>query len=397
MTAVHTSAEQPLSPRTQRSHNGVVIAGAGVGGSFLALLLGRSGLRVTVVEPAAHIAAHGADFLKPRGIRLLSDQGLLPELMSRGALRRDTISYYHDGEVLRDFSYQEHTDLGYFLILPYRELVTAIVESARRLPNVEFAFGTSIDGAESHPADKTGTADEEHTGISAVLLSDGRRLTADAVVDAGGPPSPVRSFVDPRQQIHEYDHDVRMATLAVTPSIAERNRLYFESDGWFAYFYPVSTEQARLFVGVPRHEAAAVFGEHRGKLVERLRGFATGSADALGQVETARFVPAPVMALRSTPYHRGNVARLGSTLFSCHPMTGQGMSYTMEDASLLADLIIRSAEGGPPLAKLLSHDYELRRTVHDRLVDYGDDLAVSYPDPARYQQVFQPVLHGGDR
>ncbi|MFB7493663.1 FAD-dependent oxidoreductase [Streptomyces sp. NPDC056161] len=380
-------------------HSDVVIVGAGVGGSFLALLLGQRGLRVTVVERAERIAAHGADFLKPRGLRLLSEQGLLPELLSRGALRRDTISYYHDGDLLQDYSYLDHTGLGYFLILPYREIVTPIVERAQRLLNVEFAFGTTVAAVETRPlVGRDGEfGGEEFAGVEAVVLSDGRRLSTRAVVDAGGPTSPVRAFVGARQESYGYEHEVRMVTIPVTPSIAERNRMYFDSTGWFAYFYPVDAEQARVFVGVPRHEDAAVFEERTEKLTERLRGFVTDSADALDALDPSAFLRAPVKALRTAHYHRGNVALLGGTAFSCHPMTGQGMSYTLEDASLLADLIARSAaDGGPELESLLAEEYESRREVHARLVDYGDDLAGSYPNRELYQKSFRPGMHGGD-
>ncbi|WP_345403008.1 FAD-dependent oxidoreductase [Nonomuraea salmonea] len=45
----------------------VAIVGAGLGGCFLALLLGRRGQRVVVIEQGPSVPSAGADFLKPPG------------------------------------------------------------------------------------------------------------------------------------------------------------------------------------------------------------------------------------------------------------------------------------------------------------------------------------------
>ncbi|MFI6334334.1 NAD(P)-binding protein [Streptomyces sp. NPDC050535] len=47
--------------------------GAGVGGALPALLLGRAGRRVVVVDARPGVSTRGADFLKPRGLRVLAE------------------------------------------------------------------------------------------------------------------------------------------------------------------------------------------------------------------------------------------------------------------------------------------------------------------------------------
>ncbi|MGF6884719.1 2-polyprenyl-6-methoxyphenol hydroxylase-like FAD-dependent oxidoreductase [Nocardia sp. GAS34] len=94
-----------------------VIVGAGIGGSLLSLLLGRQGQRVVVVEANPGVPTRGAEFLKPRGIRMLAEHGLLADLRGRGALSRSVIDYYHDGALILSYDFAEHTDLGHFLIV----------------------------------------------------------------------------------------------------------------------------------------------------------------------------------------------------------------------------------------------------------------------------------------
>jgi 2-polyprenyl-6-methoxyphenol hydroxylase-like FAD-dependent oxidoreductase len=363
----------------------VVIGGAGVGGSLLTLLLGQQGHRVMLVEPEPGVSSRGADFIKPRGIRILTGQGLLADLLARGAVRGDTIDFFHDGAPLNTYRFADHTALGHFLILPYRETVSAILARCSVLPNVDIRFSRQVE-----------TIDASESTVTALTLTDGTEVRARVVVHAGGPNSPLYSFVEPSREVQTYDHAVRMASVELRPSIAERNRMYFSSDGCFTYVYPLDATTARVFVGLPTEQDAAVFDHKEIDLIARLRPFVTESYDALYHLDASQFLKTPVQSLRSNPYHRGNVVLLGGTTFACHPMTGQGMSYTMEDAVVLAEILNDSLISTADLEQQLDQRYESRRRAHIRLIEYGDGLARSYSDPARYMQSFQADLHGGD-
>ncbi|MFI9537088.1 FAD-dependent monooxygenase [Nocardia fusca] len=362
-----------------------VILGAGVGGALLALLLGRSGRRVLVIEPGAGMPRRGADILKPRGIRILDENGLLDQLMLRDALKRDVIDFYHDGSLLLSYNFAEHTDIGYFLTAPYAETLGTILSACGKLSNIDIRFGRRL--VDIH------TADSRVTGAT---LDDGTSVRAHMFVDSGGSPSPLSDFVAATRHMSRHDHVLRMATIPVTPSVLARNRLYFDSSGWFAYFYPVDTELARVFVGLPEALDVPVFHDYRIDLNTRLAGFVTHSPDVLAQLGPRRFSRAPVSVYHSTPYHRGNVILLGSAAFSPHPMTGQGMSYTMEDATVLAEILTESCDGYSS-EQLIRQRYQLRSATHSELIAYGDALAASYCDRDAYLRAHRPALHGGDR
>ncbi|BDT90806.1 monooxygenase [Nocardia sputorum] len=362
-----------------------VILGAGIGGAMLALLLGRQGRRVLVVDPGPGVATRGAEILKPRGIRVLAEQGLLDTLASRGALKRHVIDYHHDGELLFSYDFAEHTQLGHFLIAPYSEIVGTIVAACADLSHVHIRFGCRMVDF--------GVADALLTSCT---LDDGTEVRTRVLVDSGGSGAGLREFVGSERDDNRYPHALRMSTIPITDSVATRNRLYFDSRGWFAYFYPVSAEMARVFVGVPRELEEPVFDEHRIDLKRRLSTFVTQSDDALARLDEDRFTPAPVAVFTSKPYHRDNVILLGSVVFSPHPMTGQGMSYTLEDATVLAEILARAYDGRGRLEPLLQQQYEIRRSGHNDLVAYGDALARSYHDRAAYLSAFHAFRHGGD-
>nr|WP_158632233.1 FAD-dependent monooxygenase [Micromonospora sp. Llam0] len=360
-----------------------LVVGAGVGGALLGLLLGRRGQRVVVVEASPSLRTGGADFLKPRGLRLIRDHGLMADLRSRGSLERSVIDFYHDGTPILLYDFTEHTETGHFVIVPYVETVGAILSGCKDLPNVDVRFGSRV-------VDIVAT-DE---AVTEAMLDDGTKLRARTFVDSTGR-SPLHAFVDPRvKALAPYPHVLRMATTKLTSSVAERNRLYFSSDGWFAYFYPLTYDSARLFVGVPRELDASVFESRDIDLTSHLESFVSDSRDVFPLIDAGAFLRAPISAFTCEQYHRGNVILMGGGAFACHPMTGQGMSYTMEDATILAGILAENDSGN--LSRALGERYETRRSLHAELVSYGDRLARSYHDREAYQRVHHAGRHGGE-
>ncbi|MDP4506897.1 FAD-dependent oxidoreductase [Nonomuraea turcica] len=355
----------------------VAIVGAGLGGCFLALLLARRGRRVVVIEQGPSIPSAGADFLKPPGLRVLARHGLA-NLVERHGLRRDIIRYYHDGDPIRECRFPD----GGFLIRPYKELVE-LIYTCCAMEGVDFWFDADI-------AD-IAVGDDR---VEELILSDGRRLRADVVIGADGTKSAVRQALGIEQVTMPYERLLmRVATVPLTASVARLNRLYFSSDGWLTYLYPLNRDQARVFVGLPPDDDKEIFQDGIPALIDELKKFVTDSSDAFNALQPAKWQLIKVSSLRVSAYHKGNAALLGSAAFACHPMTGMGMSYTLHDAEILADVI--SAAGGDAelLDRLLYARYEPRRHAHRELIDYGDALAATFRDRDAYLAAFRPDLH----
>jgi 2-polyprenyl-6-methoxyphenol hydroxylase-like FAD-dependent oxidoreductase len=355
----------------------VAIVGAGLGGCFLALLLGRRGQNVVVIEQGPSVPSAGADFLKPPGLRVLARHGLA-DLVERHGLRRDTIRYYHDGDPIRECRFPD----GGFLIRPYRELVELIYTSCA-MEGVEFWFDADIDDI----AVGDGRVEE-------LTLSKGRKLRAGVVIGADGTKSAVRRALDIEQQTTPYERLLmRVATVPLTASVAQLNRLYFSSEGWLTYLYPINRDQARVFVGLPPEDDKEIFQDGIPALLDELKKFVTESSDAFNVLQPATWQRIKVSSLRVEAYHKGNAALLGSAAFACHPMTGMGMSYTLHDAEILADVICAAGGDEGLLDRLLQARYEPRRDAHRELIDYGDALAATFRDRAAYLAAFRPELH----
>ncbi|MGW0809342.1 FAD-dependent monooxygenase [Nonomuraea sp. NPDC002799] len=355
----------------------VAIVGAGLGGCFLALLLGRRGRHVVVIEQGPSVPSAGADFLKPPGLRVLARHGLA-DLVERHGLRRDVIRYYHDGDPIQECRFPD----GGFLIRPYRELVELIYTSCA-MEGVEFRFDASIDDI---------TLGEGR--VEELTLSDGHRLRAGVVIGADGTKSAVRQALDVEQRTMPYERLLmRVATVPLSTSVAQLNRLYFSSEGWFAYLYPINRDQARVFVGLPPEDDKEIFQDGIPALLDKLKRFVTDSSDAFNFLQPATWQRMKVSSMRVAAYHKGNAALLGSAAFACHPMTGMGMSYTLHDAEILAEVICAADGDEELLDRLLHARYEPRRHAHMELIDYGDALAATFRDRDAYLTAFRPDLH----
>ncbi|MBF8185121.1 FAD-dependent monooxygenase [Nonomuraea sp. K274] len=355
----------------------VAIVGAGLGGCFLALLLGRRGHHVVVIEQGPSIPSAGADFLKPPALRVLARHGLA-DLTGRHGLRRDVIRYYHDGDPIQEARYPE----GGFVIRPYHELVELIYASCA-MQGVEFWFDADLDDI----ATRDGRVEE-------LTLADGRRLHAGVVIGADGSKSAVRQALGIEQCVMPYERLLmRVATVPLSASVAQLNRLYFSSEGWLAYFYPINRDQARVFVGLPPEDDKEIFQDGIPALLDELKKFVTDSSDVFNALQLATWQRIKVSSLRVSAYHQGNAALLGSAAFACHPMTGMGMSYTLHDAEILADVITTAGGDGELLDRLLYARYEPRRHAHRELIDYGDSLVAAFSDRDAYLAAFRPDLH----
>ena len=363
----------------------VAIIGAGVGGAMLALSLGRAGVNVLVLESGPGVPTRGADFLKPRGIRVLRDHGVLPAVLDKGALRRDKINYYHDGQPLLELDFAEHSELGYYLVAPYGTIVESLVEACAECPSVTIEF----DSAVKH-------IDRSNDSGHIVYVHNGRTVHAGIVVGADGFRSPVLTYVDASLAIRAYDHRMHATTLAA-PMAERTGRLYFSSAGSFAYFYPVADDAARVFVGLPPALDETLGAERGAMLVEHLGSFVTDEENLPALADLA-WQQVPVGAWQSPRLAHGTAVVLGHAAFSAHPMTGLGMSVTLEDATVIAAAITEALHTGQPADQLLAEWYHRpRQDIHRRLIAYGDALATSFPSVTSYRRCFQPRLHCGDR
>ncbi|MFD2786737.1 FAD-dependent monooxygenase [Hymenobacter rubripertinctus] len=357
----------------------VCISGGGIAGLVLALGLAPTGCRVLVAERNATINLNGADVLKPAGIAVLEQLGLLPALLAAEAQRREQVEIYHNGTLLEVMDYRRDNNARpYFYLVPYQVVVRTVLEALRAFSNVEIRFNTALTGLR-YSASAPAT-------LEAVVLNEQHVVPVAVVVGADGVNSTLRNLLGVTARPHFYEQMMFYQQRPMVASVREINRLYVDEDFGLAYFYPINRTQFRAVVGLLSSEGQALCqGQDAQALEQRLRRFVSASPDvlpALGPLH--EFNTFPLCRLHLEAYVHGNAVLLGNAAHAIHPIAGQGMNLAIEDAGELAHQLTLFFAGTQSVAAALQAYQEQRHFINDKIVRYADQLATSLADVAKF-------------
>ena len=360
---------------TTPDRGSVVLVGAGLGGSLLAILLGRSGHQVRGYEmrpdPRKGPLVGGRSInlaLSARGLHALEQVGLLEEVMS--------IAVPMHGRMIHDAG-------GRTAFQPYgteawhanhsvsrADLNVILLNAAEREPNVRFTFGRKCTGVDLDAAAATfeiltGGAPEEE------------RVRGDLVLGADGAFSVVRRGM---QRLDRFDYRQDYLShgykeLTIPPAAGggwqmERNALHIWPRGGF------------MMIALPNRDGSftcTLFWPHEGE-----NSFAAVAASGVRRHFEREFPDAvpllpdleeqyaanPVgslVTIRCRPWHhRGRVGILGDAAHAVVPFHGQGANCAFEDCVVLDECLRRHA---PDRARALTEFESLRKEHADALAD----------------------------
>lgn len=369
----------------------VFINGGGIAGATLAFLLGRQGRKVMLVEHAERgRMLSGADLLKPAGIRVVKDMGLLDDVLHIGGRVRDMLRVFHDREPLCVVDYKANDELAYFILIPCERLRNLVLEKLAQFASVECLFSTRIASVAQRP----------DGAVETITLDNGRTIAPTVMVGADGFASYTRKLLGITTERTVYPSQMFFGTTELMSSVDECNRLYVDSKHALAYFYPISRTEGRVVVSFPKEEMRQLMADTSGAALRaRLHSFVDdASADAIAQcTDTRKFKGIPIGRINLDTYHAHNVAMLGDAIHNVHPITGQGMNLAIEDAGELALQLGRALSGELALGEALAAYQQTRHGVNEAVVAYGHTLVTNFPDKSRFAACFNGALQGSSR
>ncbi|MGB3338000.1 MAG: FAD-dependent monooxygenase [Devosia sp.] len=338
-------------PGTGRTY---YVAGAGIAGLTLALALAKFGATVVVLERSPTISEFGAGLqISPNARKILDNLGLGDALSAR-SLEPSGIDIYpwrrptplvtlELGAIMRQrFG-------APYAVMHRADLADALYKACRRFANIDILFGVRGWDVVSHARGVTVSIDEANgqsrTGRAhAFIGADGvhSRTRMDII---GGPPA-------------QYRKRVAWRTLLPFDSVASQIALDRVSvlfgPGYHMVCYPLPHRRQvnlALFARLPKNDSEL---GTRPVLPRTWRQ--SPQIDVLLAAASDGWTPWPLYTADASDWHMGNIGIIGDAAHAMLPFQAQGAAMGIEDAAVLAPLLIAESSADTAFVK-----YEHRR------------------------------------
>ncbi|WP_026404481.1 FAD-dependent monooxygenase [Actinomadura rifamycini] len=351
----------------------VLIVGAGTAGPALATLLARAGVAVDVAELGARPAALGSGItLQGNALRVLRDLGVWERVAAAGFAFDVLGLRAPDGTLLAEIPDVRSggPDLPATVGM-HRPELNRILADATRDAGARIRYGTTVDAL-----DDRGDHVVAH-------LSDGTAARYDLVVGADGVRSAVRRLIG----IGTEPAPTGMGIWRVhtrRPERVERTDLVYGGPCFIAGYCPTGPDTMYAYLverARPRESIAdADKPAHMRALAEAYGGVWAEIRDDITDPDRINYTWFESL-LVDRPWNRGRVVLIGDAAHACPPTLAQGAAQCLEDAAVLAELLL--AAGGPGRAvfeAFMDRRYERARAVVEASVRLGEWQLDPSPD-----------------
>jgi len=345
-------------------HADLIIVGAGMVGSTLALALKNSGLDVLLVDgsPLTSTAFQPNQPFEPRVVALsLASQRILERVSAwPGIAQRRLCPYRHmhvwdgSGTGKIDFSARSvHAEvLGH--IVENRIVQDALLEQLHN-STVQLLAHSRV-------------AQLRRSGAGWLMyLEDGNSIRSSLIIAADGANSSIRRLAGCATREWDYLHHAIVTSIRCEKPHQDTAWQRFTDDGplallplqhadgqnWCSIVWSVPAEQAQQLMALNDEAFCTALGQASEHRLGRIEHADQRHSIALRQRHAKRYV-APGLAL------------IGDAAHSIHPLAGQGVNLGLLDAAVLAEVLLHGLQRGENIAseRLLSR-FERRRMPHN--------------------------------
>jgi 2-polyprenyl-6-methoxyphenol hydroxylase-like FAD-dependent oxidoreductase len=340
--------------------NTVLVVGAGLAGTGTAIHLASRGVAVDLVEIKPEVAALGSGItLQGNALRELRSLGVWEQVLRHGYAFDVTGIRAPDpaGSVVAEIPDAKTggPDLPAVMGMPRPELARVLVDRATEV-GVKVRTGTTF----------TELAQDDD-GVD-VTFSDGSGGRYDLVVGADG----VRSWTRRALGVNLETRSVGMGiwrAFGPRPASVTRTDLYYGGPSYIAGYCPTGSDSLYAYIVEDAQDRSGLTPDEQLATMKRLSEAYHGPWDEIRATLTD---PSHVnytwfeTHLLDVPWNRGRVVLIGDAAHTCPPTIAQGGAMALEDAVVLAELLVdRDA-----LDQHLWNAFHARR--HDRVATVVD-------------------------
>lgn len=311
----------------------VLVVGGGAAGTATAILLARGGVAVDLAEVKPSVPAVGSGItVQENALRVLRDLGVWPAVERAGFAFDDFGLRAPDahGTVLFETTTPRGASGLPATVGMYRPDLARILVDRAAEAGVRLRFGAGVTALE-----------QDGAGVD-VTFSDAARDRYDLVVGADGVRSTVRGLIGIDLETRPTGMGIWRAFTRRPPSVT-RTDLYYGGSAHIAGYCPTGDDSLYAYLVEDARDRAGLSQDERLAVMRALAAHYHGPWDDIRALLTD---PATVnytwfeTHLLDGPWHRGRVVLVGDAAHTCPPTLAQGAALALEDASVLAELLL---------------------------------------------------------
>lgn len=347
----------------------VLVVGGGAAGVATAILLAEGGIEVDLVEIKPDIVALGSGItLQGNALRVLRDLGVWSEVEKAG-YGFDTLGLRAPDPagtllaVLPD-ARTGGRDLPAALGMPRQDLARVLHARAAEV-GVKIKLATTCTGI-----------DQDESGVD-VELSDGSRGRYDLVVGADGIRSWTRRMIGVPLETRSTGMGIWRA-FTTRPDSVTRTDLFYGGPQYIAGYCPTGPDSLYAYIVEEAQDRSALTPDEQLSEMVRLSEGYGGPWDEIRPTLTdatrVSYTWFETHVL-DEPWNRGRVVLIGDAAHACPPTLAQGAAQALEDAAVLAELLLSSDTVDDVLwQSFTERRYDRARAVVEASVQLGQWL-----------------------
>src|SRR5687767_690369 len=346
--------------------NSVLVVGGGLAGAGTAIHLAKAGVAVELVDIKPDVAALGSGItLQGNALRELKSLGVWDQVQAAGYTFDTTGIRAPDpnGTVVAEIADAKTggPDLPAVMGMPRPELARILIDRASEV-GVKVRFGTTFT-----------ELSQDDDGVD-VTFADGSTGRYDLVVGADG----LRSWTRRALGINLETKSVGMGiwrAFGPRPASVTRTDLYYGGPSYIAGYCPTGEDSLYAYIVEDAQDRSALSPEEQLATMKHLSQAYHGPWDEIRETLTD---PSRVnytwfeTHVLDAPWNRGRVVLIGDAAHTCPPTIAQGGAMALEDAVVLAELLVdRDALDQDLWDTFIARRFERAKTV----VDASNSLA----------------------
>jgi 2-polyprenyl-6-methoxyphenol hydroxylase-like FAD-dependent oxidoreductase len=317
--------------------NNVLVVGGGLAGAATAIGLARHGVAVDLIEINPRVTALGSGItLQGNALRELRDLGVWDQVLAHGYAFDVTGFRAPDPEGTLLFEVPDAKtggpDLPAVLGMPRPELARILLARAGEA-GAKIRLGTTYT-----------ELSQDDDGVN-VTFADGVTGRYDLVVGADGIRSWTRRALGITIETRATGMGIWRA-FGPRPASVTRTDLYYGGPSYIAGYCPTGENSLYAYIVEAVQDRSTLSQQERLDTFRKLAAAYHGPWDeireSLDDPDTVKYTWFETHVL-PPPWNRGRVVLIGDAAHSCPPTLAQGGAQALEDAAVLAELLVNRA------------------------------------------------------